>query len=51
MFYAYDHRTMWVVSWDDIDEIERLSDLEEKTMITVFFNATRDNKIVIRTIG
>jgi hypothetical protein len=25
MFYAYDHRTMWVPSLDDVDQIERHS--------------------------
>jgi hypothetical protein len=26
MFYTYDHRTMWMISWDDVDEIERQLD-------------------------
>jgi AraC-like DNA-binding protein len=30
MFDAYDHRTRWVASWDDIDEIERPSHFRQK---------------------
>jgi hypothetical protein len=47
MFHAYDHRTRWVSSWDDVDGIERLSHLHQKTMFTVFFNGTWEYEIVI----
>jgi hypothetical protein len=47
IFYAYDHRTMWVASWDDVDEIERRSHVQQKTMFTLFVNGTDDYKIVI----
>jgi hypothetical protein len=42
MFYAYNHRTIWVASWDDEDEIERPSHFQQKAMLTIFFNGTRD---------
>jgi hypothetical protein len=35
MFYAYDHRTMWVVSWDDVVKSERPSHFQEKTIFTI----------------
>jgi hypothetical protein len=38
MLYTYDHRTMWIVSWDDVDEIERQLDCQEKTMFTIVLN-------------
>jgi hypothetical protein len=51
MFYAYDQRTRWVTSWDDVDEIEWLSHLHQKTMFTVFFNGTGESKIAILPEG
>jgi hypothetical protein len=36
MFYACGHRTRWVVSWDDVDEIERPSHFHQETMFTIF---------------
>jgi hypothetical protein len=51
MFYACDHRTKWVASWDDVDEIERPSPFHQKTAFSVFFNGTRQYKIVILPEG
>jgi hypothetical protein len=51
MFYAYDHRLRRVASWDDVDEIERLSHFHQKAMFTVFFNGTWEYKIVILPEG
>jgi hypothetical protein len=51
MFYAYDHRTRWVASWDDVDEIERPSHFHQKTMFTIFFNGTGEYKIAILPEG
>jgi hypothetical protein len=51
IFYAYDHRTMWVSFWDDVDEIERSSHFQQKTMLTIFFDRTREYKIVILPAG
>jgi hypothetical protein len=51
MFYAYNHRTRWAASWDDIDEIERPSHFHQKTMFTVFFNGTGEYKITILPEG
>jgi hypothetical protein len=45
MFHAYDHRTRWVTSWADVDEIERPSHFDQKTMLSVFFNGTGEYKI------
>jgi hypothetical protein len=45
MFYAYDHRTRWVGSCDDVDELERRSHFHQKTMFTVFFNGTGECKL------
>jgi hypothetical protein len=51
MFYAYHHRTRWVASWDDVDEIERPSHFHQKTMFTVFLNGTGEHKIAILSEG
>jgi hypothetical protein len=51
MFYTYDHRTMWMISWDDVDTIERQLDCQEKTMLTIVLNGTSDYKIVILPKG
>jgi hypothetical protein len=51
IFYAYDHRTRWIASWDDVDEIERPSHFHQKTMLTVFFNGTGEYKIAILLEG
>jgi hypothetical protein len=40
MFYAYDHRTRWVASWDDVDGIDRPSYFRQKIIFTVFLNRT-----------
>jgi hypothetical protein len=45
IFYAYDHRTRWVISWDDVDEIERPSHFHQKTIFTVFFKGTGDTRL------
>jgi hypothetical protein len=50
-FYAYGHRTRLVASWDDVDEIERLSLFHQKTMFRVFFNGTGECKIGILPEG
>jgi hypothetical protein len=36
MFYALDNRSIWMISWDDVDEIERLPHFQEKTIFTIF---------------
>jgi hypothetical protein len=51
MFYTYDHRTRWVASWDDVDEIERPSHFHQKTRFTVFFNSTGEHNIAILPAG
>jgi hypothetical protein len=51
MFYAYNHRTVWVPSWDDGEEIERPSHFQQKTPLTVFFNGTHEYKIAILPAG
>jgi hypothetical protein len=51
MFYAYDCRTRWVASWNDLDEIEWPSHFHQKTMFTVFFNGTGESKIAIPPDG
>jgi histone-lysine N-methyltransferase SETMAR len=51
MFYDYDHRTRLIASWDSVDEIERPSHFRQKTMLTVFFNGTRECKIAILPKG
>jgi hypothetical protein len=47
MFSANDHPTMWVTSWDDVEEIRRPSHFQQKTMVTIFFNGTGECKIAI----
>jgi histone-lysine N-methyltransferase SETMAR len=42
---------MWVASWDDVDEIERPSHFNQKTMLTIFFNGTGEHKIAILPEG
>jgi hypothetical protein len=32
MFDGYDHRTRWLASWDDADEIERPSHFQQKNL-------------------
>jgi histone-lysine N-methyltransferase SETMAR len=51
MFYAYDHPTGWVASWDDVDEMDRPSHFHWRTMFTVFFNDTGEYKIAILPEG
>jgi hypothetical protein len=51
MFYAYDHRTKSVASWDDVDEIDRASHFHQKTTFTVFLNGTGECKIAILPEG
>jgi hypothetical protein len=51
MLYAYDHRTRWVASSGDVDEIERPSHFHQKTVFTVFFNGTEEYKIAILPEG
>jgi hypothetical protein len=51
MFFANDHRTIWVTSWDDVEEIGRPSHFQQKTMVTIFFNRTGKCKIVILPQG
>jgi hypothetical protein len=42
MFEACKYRTMWMPSWDDVDEIERPSHFQPKTVLTVFFNGASE---------
>jgi hypothetical protein len=51
MFYDYNHRTRWLASWDDVNELERPSHFHQKTMFTVFFIGTGEYKIVIPPDG
>jgi hypothetical protein len=51
VFYAYDHRTRWVASWDDVDETERPSHFHQETMFMVFINTTGEYKIAILPEG
>jgi hypothetical protein len=51
IFYAYDHITRCVASWDDVDEIERPSHFHQKTTFTVFFNGTGECKTAILPEG
>jgi hypothetical protein len=47
MFHASDHRTRWVASWNNVDEIGKPSHFHQKTMFTIFFNGTGEYKIAI----
>jgi histone-lysine N-methyltransferase SETMAR len=51
MFSTHDHRTMWIASWDDVEEIGRSSHFQQKTMVTILFNGTRGCKIAILPQG
>jgi hypothetical protein len=51
MFYAYNHRTTCLLSWDDVDEIEQPSYFQQKTMRIIFFNGTGEYKIAILSAG
>jgi hypothetical protein len=51
MSYAYNHWMMWVLSWDDVDEIERPSHFQQKMMFTIFVDGTRACKIAILPVG
>jgi hypothetical protein len=42
----YDHRMMQVASWDDVDEIERLSHFQEESIFAILSNEISDYKIV-----
>jgi hypothetical protein len=41
----------WVVSWDDVGEIEPSSHFHKKTMLIIFFNGTGEYKILILPEG
>jgi hypothetical protein len=47
MFYADNHRTTWVASWEDIDELERPLHSQQKTILTILFNGTGEYNIAI----
>jgi histone-lysine N-methyltransferase SETMAR len=38
LFYHYDQKQMWCASWEDVEDIERPSHHQKKTMVTVFFS-------------
>jgi histone-lysine N-methyltransferase SETMAR len=40
LFYHYDQQHMWAASWEEVDDLERPSHHQKKTMLTVFFNGT-----------
>jgi histone-lysine N-methyltransferase SETMAR len=40
IFYTYHDRTMWVYSWEDVNEAVRPSHYQKKTMVTIFFNGS-----------
>jgi hypothetical protein len=42
---------MGVTSWDDVEETGRPSHLQQKTMVTIFFNGTGECKIAILPQG
>jgi hypothetical protein len=35
---------MWVASWNNVDEIERLSHFQQKAMLIIVFNGTAEDK-------
>jgi hypothetical protein len=43
MLYEHHHETMWVASWEEVDELERPTHYRRKTMITLFFNGTGES--------
>jgi hypothetical protein len=51
MLHTYDHRTRWLVSWDDVDEIQRLSHFHQKIMFTILFIGTAECKMAILPEG
>jgi hypothetical protein len=51
IFSAHDHRTMWVASWDDVEEIGGSSHFQQKTVVTIVFNGTGECKITILPQG
>jgi hypothetical protein len=40
MFYAYHHKTQWVASWEEIEEVQRPTHHQKRRVFTVFFNGT-----------
>jgi histone-lysine N-methyltransferase SETMAR len=51
MFSSHDHRTMWVASWDNVEEIGQSSHFQQKTIVTIFSNGTGEYKIAILPQG
>jgi hypothetical protein len=51
MFSPYNHRTMFVTSWDDVDGIERPSHFQQKTVRPIFFSGTGEDKMAILPPG
>jgi hypothetical protein len=42
-FYEHHHETMWAVSWEEGDELERPRHYHRRTMATAFVNGTGEN--------
>jgi hypothetical protein len=40
LLYSYHERTRWVTSWDDAPIVERPSDYDRKTIVSVLLNGT-----------
>jgi hypothetical protein len=51
MFYAYNHQTMSVLYWDDVDGTGRPSHFQQETILTIFFNGTREYKSAVLPAG
>jgi hypothetical protein len=51
MFYVYGHRTSWIASWDDVDEIERPLHFHQKAMFMIFFNGAGEYNTAILPEG
>jgi hypothetical protein len=47
MCYADHHPTMWVLSWDHIEKVERSPDFQDKTIFTISLNGIGDHENVI----
>jgi hypothetical protein len=51
MFCADDHRSRWVPSWEDIDEVDRSSHFHQKMMFAIFSNRTGYTKLRLSSRG
>jgi hypothetical protein len=51
MFQAYSYRTMWVASWDAVEEVERPSHFQWKRMLAILLTGTGGYNIAILPAG